>query len=84
MTNPPQLELVFTLENTSDSVTCWAANHAQAGAEDLLHSSSLPLFFSQMLVVHAGAGVRLSQFGSYMQPPYRLGSPSGTDHGNHP
>ena len=35
LTEPPQLELVYTLENTSDSVTRWAATHL-----DVLHQNA--------------------------------------------
>ena len=35
LTEPPQLELVYTLENTSDSVTRWAASHLDVLKENV-------------------------------------------------
>jgi len=34
LTDPPQLELVYTVENTSDSVTTWAKDHLEFLRED--------------------------------------------------
>ena len=57
LTEPPQLELVYTLENTSDSVTRWATSHL-----DVLNCRVQEVWTApnSALLVQAGCDARLA------------------------
>lgn len=54
--DPPQLELVYTVENTSDSVTCWAPGHL-----DVLRGCTQQVWTepNSALIVRAGGPVHM-------------------------
>ncbi|CAJ1434707.1 unnamed protein product [Effrenium voratum] len=56
LTDPPQLELVYTLENTSDSVTRWAESHLEVLRDETSEVWTEP---NSGLLVQAGGAVHM-------------------------